>query len=315
MGRYVVTGCAGFIGSHLSEALLARGDEVLGVDSFSDYYPRLLKEENLERARSFDGFALMEADLVDVDLDDVLADSNGIFHLAAQPGVRGSWGQTFSVYARDNIVATQRVFEAAAEAGRRVVFASSSSIYGDAESYPTVEDARPQPQSPYGVTKLTCEQLAVAYADGFGLDYLGLRYFSVYGPRQRPDMAFARIIDALLTEGTFVVYGTGTQTRDFTYVGDAVDATLRAMETSASGEIVNIGGGSETSVSEVIDILSRLAGHPLAREHVPAARGDVQRTAADIRRAKSKLRWRPRTSLREGLAEQLEWATEHSRPG
>jgi len=312
VARFVVTGCAGFIGSHLAAALLERGDAVSGIDSFSDYYPREAKERNLERARPHEGFSFDEVDLLDADLDAIVSASDGVFHLAAQPGVRGSWGATFSVYTRDNVLVTQRVFEAAARAGTRVVFASSSSVYGDAESYPTSEDATPRPVSPYGVTKLTCEQLGYAYARHFDLTLVGLRYFSVYGPGQRPDMAFARIVDGLLTGGTFTVYGTGKQTRDFTYVGDVVDATIKAMDRGPAGAVFNIGGGSEASLSDVIDLLGSLAGRKLETRHVPAARGDVQRTAADIRRAEAELGWRPRTSLRSGIAAQLEWAaTQH----
>src|SRR5436190_7045510 len=207
MSRYVVTGAAGFIGSHLSTALLDRGDRVVGVDAFTDYYAREVKEANLGDVDGRDAFTFVEADLSDAAVDDLVGGADGVFHLAAQPGVRGSWGETFSHYARDNVVATQRVFEAAAQCGLRVVWASSSSVYGNAETYPTAEDVRPRPISPYGVTKLCCESLADAYAESVGLDHVALRYFTVYGPRQRPDMAYTRIVTTLAKGGTFTVFG------------------------------------------------------------------------------------------------------------
>ena len=217
--KYVVTGAAGFIGSHLTEALLDRGHEVVAIDCFTDYYDVALKKEN---ARGLD---VQRSDLAEEDLD--LAGVDGVFHLAGQPGVR-SFGDVFDVYVRQNLVASRRVFEQAASAGVRTVFASSSSIYGDAERYPTPEDTEPRPISPYGITKLGCEQLAYAYARGFGLDVVTLRYFTVYGPRQRPDMAFARVVDALARGFPFELYGDGSQSRAFTYVADAVQATVDA---------------------------------------------------------------------------------------
>jgi nucleoside-diphosphate-sugar epimerase len=302
---YLVTGCAGFIGSHLTEALLERGDGVLGVDAFTDYYSRERKEANLAGLLGRSRFRFVEADLAEAPLDDFVAGRDGIFHLAAQPGVRGSWGDTFSVYAKDNLVVSQRIFEAAAARSIRVVWASSSSIYGDAEVYPTSEDVRPRPISPYGVTKLTCEHLAEAYRTGFGLDHVALRYFTVYGPRQRPDMGFSRIIDALATGEEFEVYGTGEQTRDVTYVGDAVAATIAAMELAPSGTAYNLGGGSETSLLDVIELSEQLSGRQLARTHREVARGDVRRTAADTTRAETELAWEPQTPLVYGLAAQI----------
>jgi UDP-glucuronate 4-epimerase len=307
MSRYLVTGCAGFIGSHLIEALLARGDEAVGLDSFTDYYARDTKEANLERARRIasDRLSFAEADLAAVDLDPLVADVDGVFHLAAQAGVRGSWGATFDVYLRDNILATQRLFEAAAAAGRRVVAASSSSVYGNAERYPTREDVRPRPISPYGVTKLACERLADAYADTFELDAVSLRYFTVYGPRQRPDMAFTRIVRALAEGKPFRLFGTGTQSRDFTYVGDAVTATLAAMGSAPSGRVYNVGGGSEVSLLDVIATCEHLSGRTLDVQHEPVAAGDVRRTAADTSLIREELGWTPGTTLEEGIAAQL----------
>jgi UDP-glucuronate 4-epimerase len=305
---YLVTGAAGFVGSHLAERLLARGDSVRGVDAFTDYYERSVKESNLARLRDNDRFELVEADLAEAELDPLLEGVDGVFHLAAQPGVRGSWGDTFAIYARDNLVATQRVFEAAARAGKRVVFASSSSVYGDAEAYPTAEDVPPRPVSPYGVTKLTCEHLARVYGRSFGLDVIGLRYFTVYGPRQRPDMAFTRIAKALANGGRFTVLGSGNQSRDFTYVDDAVTATLMSMEEGASGAVYNIGGGTEATLSEIISLGERLSGRSLEIVKKPAAAGDVKRTSADTGRIRRDTGWVPNIPLEAGFSQQLAWA-------
>jgi len=314
VGRWVVTGCAGFIGSHLAQALLARGDDVVGIDVFTDYYPRELKEGNLQGLLSNPRFVFLEADLVDAPLASLIAGTDGVFHLAAQPGVRGSWGRTFSVYVRDNLLATQRVFEAASGSGVRVVFASSSSVYGNAPDYPTREDSELRPVSPYGVTKLTCEQLASAYAEGTGLDYIGMRYFTVYGPRQRPDMAAERIATALARGGRFEVYGNGEQSRDVTYVDDAVTATIAVMEAGRTGSLYNVGGGSETSLREMIELCQKISGRELDVHYGAAATGDVRRTAADCSAIRADVGWLPQTSLEDGLTSQLAWAASPSTP-
>jgi UDP-glucuronate 4-epimerase len=297
--RYVVTGAAGFIGSHLAEELGRRGHDVVGVDSFTDYYDVALKEENAA------GLDVERFDLAERDLD--LGGVDGVFHLAGQPGVR-SFGDVFGDYTHHNLLASRRVFDAAARAGVRVVFASSSSIYGDAERYPTAEDTPPRPISPYGVTKLGCEHLAYAYSKGFGLDVVTLRYFTVYGPRQRPDMAFARIVDALAAGAPFEVYGDGLQSRAFTYVADAVDATVRAIERATTGAVYNVGGGSEATMCQAIAALERVAGRRLDLVERPRAEGDVRRTAPDTTRAERDLGWRARTSLEDGLNRQWNWA-------
>ena len=305
MTRYLVTGCAGFIGSHLTDALVQRGHEVIGVDAFTDYYPRPQKEANLEKARGAAGLSLVEVDLSEGALEPLLENVDGIFHLAAQPGVRGSWGATFAHYVRDNILATQRLFEAAASRGVRIVMSSTSSVYGNAETYPTREEAIPRPVSPYGVTKLACESLARAYTESFALKVVLLRYFTVYGPRQRPDMAFARIISALLSGHPFSVYGSGEQSRDFTFVDDAVEATIAAMERGPDALVYNVGGGSETTLNGAIALCETFAGTRLDVVNEPVARGDVRRTGADTTLIRSQLGWRPKTSLAEGLAAQL----------
>src|SRR5919202_5168863 len=300
--KYVITGAAGFIGSHLSEQLLEAGHQVLAVDCLTDYYDPALKEENAA------GLELVRADLADAPLDDLLAGAGGVFHLAGQPGVR-SFGTVFGDYVRRNLLATQRVFEAAAAAGARVVFASSSSVYGEAETYPTPEDAEPRPLSPYGITKLGCEHLARAYARSFGLDVVALRYFTVYGPRQRPDMAFTRIVDALARGRPFELYGDGSQSRGFTYVDDAVEATIAAMERAPAGATYNVGGGEEATMRDVIASLERISGRKLDLRTGPPAAGDVRRTSADVARIRADLGWSPRVRLEDGLREQWSWAS------
>jgi nucleoside-diphosphate-sugar epimerase len=305
--RSVVTGAAGFVGSHLSEFLLAEGDEVVGVDCFTDYYGRELKERNVEAALDHERFTLRRENLLDANLTDLFDGADVVYHLAGQPGVRPSWGSDFSVYVEQNILATQAVLEAARSLpGTKVVYASSSSVYGNAESYPTAETVRPQPVSPYGVTKLAAEHLCELYRTGFGLPTASLRFFTVYGPRQRPDMAFSRLVAAGLGGELFELYGDGTQTRDFTYVADIVRA-LRDAAVSPFVGVANIGGGSRTSMNEVIDIVSELAGEPQIRR-LPNVRGDVQDTAADTRTAFEGFGYVPRVSLREGLASMVEAA-------
>jgi UDP-glucuronate 4-epimerase len=299
--RYVVTGAAGFIGSHLAQTLAVAGHDVVGVDCFTDYYDRAEKERNAA------GLDVLRLDLADEALD--LAGVDGVFHLAGQPGVR-SFGDAFALYLRRNLLATQRVFETAAAAGVRVAFASSSSVYGDAEAYPTPEDVPLRPISPYGLTKLGCEHLAHAYARGFGLDAVVLRYFTVYGPRQRPDMFLRRVCDRLLDGGTLDLYGSGAQSRSFTYVGDAVAATVAAMESARAGSVYNVGGGEEASMLDAIAALERISGRRLAVSHVDPARGDVARTRADVSRIAADLGWEPATPLDDGLAAMWSWASD-----
>lgn len=308
VGRYLVTGCAGFIGSHLAAALLDEGEQVVGVDSLTDYYARELKLSAVQDLRERRGFSFFERDLAVDSLADVIAGTDCVFHLAAQPGVRGSWGSSFAVYARDNLLASQCVFEEAATEGVRVAFASSSSIYGNAEAYPTPEEATPAPISPYGVTKLACEQLAEAYRVSRGLDVVILRYFTVYGPRQRPDMAYSKIIRALLDATPFPVFGSGEQTRDVTYVSDAISAALLVADRAPTGAIYNVGGGTEASLLEVIAALEQESGNQLEVRFESDAPGDVRRTGADTSRIRHELGWAPTTALEQGLVAQLAWA-------
>jgi UDP-glucuronate 4-epimerase len=307
--RYLVTGCAGFIGSTLTQTLLEGGAGVVGVDAFTDYYSRDQKEAQVAPAREHAAFELAERDLGAGPLPESLLEGiDGIFHLAARPGVRASWGAGFSAYLNDNLAATHAVVEAAADRDVPVVFASSSSIYGDALSYPTTEDTGPAPISPYGVTKLACEHLIGAYIRDFGLRCTALRYFTVYGPRQRPDMAFQRIVDALVAGSEFEVYGDGSQSRDFTYAADAVAATIAAMEAGPDARTYNVGGGSEATLRDVVATVEELSGRSLRIRYGDRAAGDVRRTLADTTIIRKELGWEPRFDLRSGLAAQLEAA-------
>jgi nucleoside-diphosphate-sugar epimerase len=305
--RAVVTGGAGFIGSHLVEALLDRGDEVEVIDSFTPYYGRDAKEANAAAWRGR-GAPLFELDLRTAALEPRFDGVDVVFHLAAQPGVRASWEQ-FDDYASHNLVATQRVLEAARVCGvRRVVTASSSSVYGNAVSFPTVEDDALRPHSPYGVTKRAVEDLARAYAANWGVQTVLLRYFTVYGPRQRPDMAFHRLCEAVLHGSPFPMFGDGSARRDFTFVSDAVAATVAAAESDVPvAAAVNVAGGDEASMAEVFAMLEELAGRPVPLERRPAQAGDVDRTGGDTTLARALLGYRPSVSLREGLGRQLDW--------
>ena len=296
--RYAVTGAAGFIGSHLAEALLEQGHQVVGFDCFTDYYDPALKEANAR------GREVRRVDLAEDPLD--FSGFGGVFHLAGRPGVR-SFGDVFPLYLRDNLLASQRVFEAAARDGVRVVFASSSSVYGAAERYPTPEDTPPHPLSPYGITKLACEQLADAYGRQFGLDRVVVRYFNAFGPRQRPDMAFTRIARALADNGHFDLFGDGAQSRSWTYVGDVVAATIAAMERGSG--TYNVGGALEASMNETIALFEAVSGRQLdLRRHDEPVAGDQRRTKADTDRIRAELGWEPRVSLEDGIARQWDWA-------
>jgi nucleoside-diphosphate-sugar epimerase len=303
--RCVVTGVAGFIGSHLGDYLLERGHDVVGIDCLTDYYDPRIKEANLGPLQGHARFTLCREDLLTAPLPGLFAGADTVYHLAGQPGVRPSWGAHFADYAARNVLATQRVLEAArsVELGK-LVYASSSSVYGNAETYPTVETLRPQPVSPYGVTKLAGEHLCELYRVGFGVPTASLRLFTVYGPRQRPDMAFSRLVSAAVHGTRFELYGEGTQTRDFTFVADVVRAMSDVAQSDFTG-VANIGGGSRTSMNEVIDIVSGLAGSVEVRR-LPTQRGDVRDTAADTRAAFEGFGYVPTVSLTEGLASMVE---------
>ena len=308
--RAFVSGCAGFIGSHLTESLLEDGYSVIGVDCFNDNYGRRQKLSNLARSRGWSGFEFVPLDLARGDLTDLVEECDVVFHLAAEPGVRPSWGQRFDTYLRNNLLASQKLLDAVkiAAANARFVYASSSSIYGQAESFPTSEDTLPQPMSPYGMTKLAAEHMTFLYHANFGVQATTLRYFSVYGPRQRPDMAFRIFCEAALRDEEFTVFGDGTQTRDFTYVADVVNATRAAAAVpGAIGNIYNIGGGSQVSLNDTIAVLSELVGRPLRVTYSGTVDGDVKDTSADITRAASDLVYRPTTDYKTGLESELAW--------
>ena len=307
--RALVTGAAGFIGSHLTERLCADGHQVLAVDAFTDYYRPADKRANAAPLERLDGCSLMEADLRRADLALLLDGVDVVFHQSGQPGVRASWDDGFAGYVDQNVLVTQRMLEAARHHTlRRFVFASSSSVYGNAASYPVSESDLPRPQSPYGVTKLAAEHLCGVYARAWGVPTISLRYFTVYGPRQRPDMAIHRLIESALTREPFPMYGDGSQVRDFTYVGDVVDANLLAADSDAPpGSVVNISGGSTVTLAEVIALIGDLDGRPMPVDRHEAQPGDVERTDGRIEAAASLLGWSPRTPLRQGLAQQLAW--------
>lgn len=303
-----VTGVAGFIGSHLAEALVKRGEEVIGVDSFIDYYPRKIKEANLASLLDSPNFTLIETPLQDMDLDPVLARANVVYHLAAQAGVRASWGKEFSIYTDNNILATQRLLEAAV--GRdldSLVFASSSSVYGNVAELPMRESVPLHPVSPYGVSKLAVEKLCYLYFVNHKVPTVGLRYFTVYGPRQRPDMAFHRLFLGAINEEAVPLFGDGLQTRDFTYVSDAVDATLAAAEQGAPGSVYNIGGGSRVSLLAVIQEIETITGKEIPLRREPSQKGDMRDTYADTSAARADLQYRPKVALSQGLQAEWNW--------
>jgi nucleoside-diphosphate-sugar epimerase len=306
-GHVVVTGVAGFLGSHLAEALVECGHEVVGIDCFTPAYPPADKRRNLQWLLGHPAFRLVEGDLATLALEAWLKGAAVVFHQAAQPGVRASWGRDFAAYVHHNVLATQCLLEACTRSGvSRLIAASSSSVYGDAPAYPTTEESATRPVSPYGVTKLASEQLSLAYARPgvSALSVASLRYFTVYGPRQRPDMAFSRFLRAAYAGEPVVVYGDGEQTRDFTYVDDAVRANLLAMNAPIQAEAINVGGGRRVTLNETLDLIGRCTGRRLRVERAPAQAGDVRHTGADGTRAEALLGYRPEVPLEDGLAEQ-----------
>jgi nucleoside-diphosphate-sugar epimerase len=305
-GRALVTGVAGFLGSRLAERLVAAGREVVGIDCFTG--TRDLKEANLARLRGSGRFRLLELDLSRDSIEEAVAGARTIYHLAAQAGVRGSFGQGFEAYLRNNVQATQRLLEAALGSGvEALVYASSSSVYGESEPGPTPESAARRPVSPYGVTKCAVEDLAAVYHRQHGLPVVGLRYFTLYGPHQRPDMAFARFIDAALAGRAIGILGDGLQERDFTFVDDAIEGTIRAAERGRPGALYNIGGGIRTSLRAVISMLETLLDAPVSVRHLARARGDARQTCADPSLARAELGFEARVRLADGLARQLAW--------
>jgi UDP-glucose 4-epimerase len=306
----LITGVAGFIGSTLAEHLLRQGASVVGLDCFTDYYPREQKERNLRTALGHPGFRFVESRIQDAPLPDLLDGATHVFHLAAQAGVRKSWGRDFSTYTVNNIEATQMLLETVRERSlQRFVYASSSSVYGDEGTIPMREDALPRPVSPYGVTKLAAEQLCYLYHVNYGVPTVAMRYFTVYGPRQRPDMAFRKFLEAARDGRAVTIYGDGEQTRDFTFVADAVAATATAGVRGVPGRAYNIGGGSRVSVNDVLGLLGRVTGRALVVQREAAQKGDMRDTYADTTLARRELDFEPRVALEDGLAAEWAWLT------
>lgn len=310
MATSIVTGVAGFIGSHLAETLLNQGEHVIGVDQFNDYYDPALKRRNISTFENHPAFKLIEADIQSIDWASLLADVEVVYHQAAQAGVRASWGQGFRHYTERNISATQVLLEGAKDAKhlKRFVFASTSSVYGNAETMPTPETICPQPVSPYGITKLAAERMCWLYYKNFGVPFTSLRYFTVYGPRQRPDMGFHKFFRSVLLDQPISIYGDGQQTRDFTFVKDVVAANLAAATVpEAVGEIFNIGGGSRVVLMEILDTMEKIVGRPIRKKHLEAAMGDARHTSADVSKANKLLGYQAKVSLSEGLKQEWEW--------
>ena len=304
----LVTGVAGFIGSTLAERLCQDGADLIGIDSFTNHYPRAIKERNLSTLRGHTRFKFVESSIQAADLNALLAGRTHVFHLAAQAGVRHSWGRDFSVYTVNNIEATQILLEACSRRTlERIVYASSSSVYGDHVPLPMREDALPQPVSPYGVTKLAAEQLCYLYHANYGVPTVSVRYFTVYGPRQRPDMGFHRFLRATLRGEPITVYGDGEQTRDFTFVADAVDATIAASTRGVPGRVYNIGGGSRVTINEVFEMIGRVSGRRPQITAGSAQKGDMRHTYADTRLARTDLGFAPAVTLEDGLAAEYKW--------
>jgi UDP-glucose 4-epimerase len=302
--KTLVTGCAGFIGSHLVDKLLEQGYEVIGIDCFTDYYSREIKERNVENALKKKNFKFIEEDILNIEK---LPEVDYVFHLAAQAGVRASWGKSFEIYTRNNIEATQRLLEFYKDSNiKKFVYASSSSVYGDAE-LPMREDSLLKPVSPYGVTKLAGENLCYLYWKNYNVPVVSLRYFTVYGPRQRPDMGIHKFVKAIFNGEEITVFGDGTQTRDFTFVDDAIEANILAANNDVVGEVFNVGGGSRISVNELIEEIGDITGKKAKIKYIEKQKGDVRDTLADVSKARKELKWKPKTGITEGLEWFIKW--------
>jgi UDP-glucose 4-epimerase len=306
--RVLVTGVSGFIGSSLSEKLLDQGYQVIGVDSFFDYYPRKIKENNLYNLLNQPDFEFIESDILEIDWEKIISRVDGVFHQAALAGVRASWGQKFDQYVQNNILGTQRLLEACKDKTlKKIVYASSSSVYGDTDQLPIRESSATNPVSPYGVSKLAAEHLASLYYKGYGVPTVSLRYFTVYGPRQRPDMAFHKFITAVMNGDQIEVYGTGEQTRDFTYIDDAVEANIQAFKDGRVGEVYNIGGGSRIKLIDAINIIEEIVGNKANLIYTEPQRGDARHTFSDVTKAMTDFDYSPKTDVRSGLEKHYEW--------
>lgn len=308
----LITGVAGFVGSHLAERLLEEGFDLIGIDSFLDYYPKEIKENNLRRVIENPKFKFIEANLLGLNLKEIFEQVEAVFHQAAIPGVRASWGKDFSQYVENNIQATQVLLEACKDVKiKKFIYASSSSVYGDADELPIKETSPTQPVSPYGVSKLAGEHLTSLYFKGYGIPTVSLRYFTVYGPRQRPDMGFHKFISAVLLGREIDIYGTGEQTRDFTFIGDAVEANLQAFFGGKEGQVYNVGGGSRIKLIETIRIIEEISGKRADLKYRDHQRGDSKHTYADVSKAKRDFGYSPEVNIYEGLKRHYEWLKEN----
>lgn len=306
--KALVTGAAGFIGSHLSEYLIRKGVKVVGIDNLMDYYPRSIKESNIADLKREENFEFIEASLLEVDLEKLMEGTDGVFHQSAQAGVRASWGESFKIYSDNNILATQILLEACRQSAvKKFVYASSSSVYGDTKDLPMRESSLPYPVSPYGVSKLAAEHLCLLYYKNYRVPAVSLRYFTVYGARQRPDMAFHRFFRCALEGKPLEVYGDGEQSRDFTHVDDIVEANWLALENASPGEVFNVGGGSRVTLNKVIEIIKEITGQELKVHYQGVQKGDVRHTFADMTKAEGELGYRPKVSLKDGLRSEYEW--------
>jgi UDP-glucose 4-epimerase len=307
METAIVTGVAGFIGSHLAEKLLENKFKVIGIDNFTNYYPKKIKENNLLNCTKNENFVFYEHDLIDLDLISIFKKSNYLFHMAAQPGVRSSWGTNFETYVKENIIVTQKVLEVAKHTNslKKIIIASSSSVYGNQEGKMNEDTSFLKPISPYSITKLAAENLSIIYAKNFNLPITCLRYFTVYGPRQRPEMAFLRFILGAITKEKIEVFGDGNQTRDFTYIDDAVNATLNSIKSETTGEIINVGGGNVLSINNALKIIANISGSELSIQFKPQQKGDVVNTEADTKKSKNLLYFSSNMNIKDGLTNEF----------
>ena len=306
--KCLVTGAAGFIGSHLTQRLLEEGFSVIGIDSFNDFYSRRIKDRNVLPFKEHKNFRLISADINEVDLSGIFKEVQCVFHLAAQAGVRTSWGENFSVYTENNITSTQRLLETAKDYDlTKFVYASSSSVYGLCPQIPMTEESPLSPYSPYGVTKLAAEFLCQLYFKNFGVPTVSLRFFTVYGPGQRPDMAFHKFMKAIVEDSPLSVFGDGAQTRDFTYIDDIIEANFSSLEKGKAGQIYNIGGGNRRELKAIFPLLEKICGKKIKYRWEERQKGDVFHTYADIQKAHDDLGYSPETPLEDGLKKQWEW--------
>ncbi|UCE42270.1 MAG: GDP-mannose 4,6-dehydratase [Candidatus Aminicenantes bacterium] len=306
--NYLVTGAAGFIGSHLCKKLIRDGAHIVALDAFTDFYSRSIKENNIKSLINHPHFELMPVDILETNIDEIMNKVDVVFHFAAQPGVRTSWGSDFSIYTKNNIDATQRLLEAAKKSTlKKFIYASSSSVYGLSPLLPMKETSTLHPYSPYGVTKLAAENLCFLYYKNYGIPCVSLRFFTVYGPGQRPDMAFHKFFKSILLGEEITVFGDGQQTRDFTFIDDIIWANLSSIENGRAGENYNLGGGTRIKLADVVPIFEHICKKKVNIRYVPGQKGDVRHTFADIQKAKNDLKYIPKNTLEEGLGAEWDW--------